>query len=92
MEIGVERMLLRNDNSFAFGDIITRETGEINELTSQRHSGDNKKQAEETHHLEYPKEEASSMKIQDETIVGITNSNTVKFNKLDLTASTCIWM
>ena len=58
MEIGVERMLSKNeigsiienevanDNSSACRDIITRQTGEINELTSQGHNGDNKKQAE----------------------------------------------
>ena len=44
--------VVANDNVSASGDTITRETGEMNELTSKEHSQDYKKHAEKTSPLE----------------------------------------
>ena len=51
IEIVVENEV-ENDKLPASGDIITRETGEINESTSKEHSGDNNEQTDKTHPLE----------------------------------------
>ena len=61
MEIGAERIVLQSDigivvdnevadgNASARGEIITVETGEINELTTQECCGNNEMQAEKRH-------------------------------------------
>ena len=88
IEIVVENEV-ENDKLPADGDIITCETGEINESTSKEHSGDNNEQTDKTHPLENTQEEDNPTNTQYE-LIDITNSITGKFNKLDLTASTCI--
>ena len=72
IEIVVENEV-ENDKLPASGDIIARETGEINESTSKEHSGDNNEQTDTTYPLENTQEEDNSTNTQYE-LIDITNS------------------